>query len=91
MELDALIVGQVLCQAGAGRSRPGQSINHGVGIEVHAKVGDTVAKGDSVLTMDGPPDLDKRLLERLSQAVNIGSGDVVVPPRVLETLTVAQI
>ena len=91
MELDALIVGQVLCQAGAGRSRPGQSINHGVGIEVHAKVGDTVAKGDSVLTMDGPSNLDHRLLERLSQAVNIGSEDVVVPPRVLETLTVAQI
>ena len=60
MELDALIVGQVLCQAGTGRSRPGQSINHGVGIDVHAKVGDTVAKGDSVFTVDGPYNLDHR-------------------------------
>ena len=86
-ELDALIIGEVLCEAGAGRSVPDQPINHGVGIEVHAKVGESVEKGDPVMTMDGPEDLSQHLIDTLSSAVTVGTGDVVVPPRVLETLT----
>lgn len=87
MDLDALTIGEVLCEAGAGRSTPNQPVNHGVGIELHAKVGHSVTRGDPVLTLDGPANLPQELINTLSSAVHIGSVQSVPPSRVLETVT----
>jgi pyrimidine-nucleoside phosphorylase len=48
---DARTVGEVSVSLGAGRSRKGDPIDHGVGIVVHAKVGDRLKAGDPLFTV----------------------------------------
>jgi pyrimidine-nucleoside phosphorylase len=47
--MDAEIVGRAAVELGAGRDRADADVNHGVGIEVLAPVGATVATGEPVL------------------------------------------
>jgi pyrimidine-nucleoside phosphorylase len=44
-------VGETAVTLGAGRERLGDPIDHAVGIEVHAKVGDRVEKGQPLFTI----------------------------------------
>ena len=48
---DARTVGEVSVRLGAGRARKGDSIDHAVGIVVHAKVGDRLNVGDPLFTI----------------------------------------
>ena len=49
--VEALSVGRAVGFLGGGRSRKGESIDHGVGVILHAKVGDSVAAGDPLVTL----------------------------------------
>lgn len=49
--LDALAVGRAAGVLGGGRSKKGEAIDAGVGIELHAKVGDPVATGETLATV----------------------------------------
>ena len=49
--VEALSVGSAVGLLGGGRSRKGESIDHGVGAILHAKVGDSVAAGDPLVTL----------------------------------------
>lgn len=44
--IDALAVGRAVWRLGAGRSGPGQRVQHGAGIVVHRRPGDPVAAGN---------------------------------------------
>lgn len=46
--LDALAVGRAVLDLGAGRKQKGAGIDHGVGVSVHAKVGDRVERGQEI-------------------------------------------
>ena len=48
---DALTVGQAAVRLGAGRITKEDSIDHGVGITVHAKMGDVVTAGAPLATV----------------------------------------
>jgi pyrimidine-nucleoside phosphorylase len=48
---DARTVGEVSVRLGAGRARKGDPIDHGVGLMVHAKVGDRVQSGGPLFTV----------------------------------------
>jgi pyrimidine-nucleoside phosphorylase len=48
---DARTVGEVSVHLGAGRARKGDPIDHGVGLVVHAKVGDRLKSGDPLFTV----------------------------------------
>ncbi len=50
-QLDALAVGRAANLLGAGRTRKGESVDAGVGVLLHAKIGDAVAAGDPVATL----------------------------------------
>ncbi len=50
-ELDALAVGRAAGVLGAGRARKGDPVDPGVGIVLHAKVGDEVARDEPLLTL----------------------------------------
>ncbi len=50
-ELDALTVGLAAMRLGAGRRTKDDVIDHAVGIELHANVGDRIAAGDPLLTI----------------------------------------
>ena len=49
--VEARAVGRVVGLLGGGRSRKGDRLDHGVGVLLHAKVGDSVAEGEAVATI----------------------------------------
>ena len=49
--VDAMTVGLVAVDLGAGRQKKGDMIDHSVGIEVHHKVGERVAEGEPLFTV----------------------------------------
>ena len=88
-DLDALVIGQVLCEAGAGRSVQGAEIHHGIGISIHHHIGSKVDEGDAILTMDGPFGIDVQLIDRLKNSITISDYQVVTSSRILETVTIS--
>jgi thymidine phosphorylase len=51
LTLDAMKVGIAAWRLGAGRSKQGEVVQAGAGIEIHAKPGDLVKAGQPVLTL----------------------------------------
>jgi thymidine phosphorylase len=50
-QLDAMKVGLAAWRLGAGRSRQGEEVQVGAGIELHAKPGDLIAQGQLIMTL----------------------------------------
>ena len=50
-QLDALKVGQAVKVLGGGRAHKGDAIDTGVGVMLHAKIGDSVSANDAVMTV----------------------------------------
>ena len=84
-QLDALAVGRAAGVLGAGRSRKGERVDPGVGVTLHAKIGEAVAAGDAVATLhhrDGRGLEDARALVQGALRV----ADAATPaPLILET------
>ena len=59
--VDALAVGKILAQLGAGRLHPSDNISHGIGLEILAKKGQEVSKGETIayLDVDHQQDVEK--------------------------------
>ena len=77
--LDALGVGVAAWRLGAGRSGPGESVQAGAGVVMHAKPGDTVSEGAPLMTLHtDEPARFERALEALDGAYDVdaepGSG-----------------
>lgn len=49
--LDAFAVGHAVATLGGARAVQGASIDHGVGVRLHTRVGETIAPGDPLLTI----------------------------------------
>jgi thymidine phosphorylase len=74
IEMNALSVGISVWRLGAGRSRQGEIVQAGAGIEIHAKPGEMIKAGDPLFTLhtDDAPRFE-RALEALKGAVRISS------------------
>ena len=73
LSMDAMKVGIATWRLGAGRSRQGEKVQAGAGIEIHCKPGEKIAKGAPVFTLHtDTPERFGRALEILSDAVVIG-------------------
>jgi pyrimidine-nucleoside phosphorylase len=85
--LEALEVGQAVKVLGGGRSRKGDAIDPGVGVVLHAKVGDEVAAGDALATLyhRGGRGFEEALA-RLEGAFTLADEAAAAPELVLETL-----
>jgi thymidine phosphorylase len=71
--MDAMKVGMAAWRLGAGRSRQGEAVQAGAGIEIHAKPGDTIAAGAPLYTLHtDTPAAFTRALESLDNSVTIG-------------------
>lgn len=85
--LDAMAVGIAAWRLGAGRSRQGEAVSFGAGIEMHVKPGDQVASGSPIMTLHA--DEAERIPLAL-QALEGGwsVGDVAKPglPLILERI-----
>ena len=76
LTLDAMKVGVAAWRLGAGRQKQGEALQLGAGIEIHAKPGDIVKEGQSILTLHSD---DSTRFDRASEALvgsfSIGSND----------------
>ena len=72
--MDALKVGVAAWRLGAGRAKQGESLQLGAGIEIHAKPGAQVTKGQPIFTLHtDKPELFARAEESLNGAVEYDS------------------
>ena len=88
-KMDAMKVGVSAWRLGAGRSKQGEKVQAGAGIEMHAKPGDYVAKGSPLLTLHtDEPARFERAIEILDGAIKIEeNGKVDRLPLVIERIT----
>lgn len=76
--MDAMKVGVAAWRLGAGRSRQGEKVQAGAGIELHAKPGDYVKQGAPIMTLfTDEPARFERAIEVLTGAVIIVEGGLV--------------
>ena len=72
--MDALKVGVAAWRLGAGRSKQGEQLQLGAGIEIHAKPGQSITKGAPLFTLHtDKPELFERAQESLLGAVEYDS------------------
>ena len=88
-KLDAMKVGVSAWRLGAGRSKQGEKVQAGAGIEMHAKPGEYIAKGSPLLTLHtDEPARFERAIEILDGAIKIEeNGKVDRLPLVVERIT----
>ena len=88
-KMDAMKVGVSAWRLGAGRSKQGEKVQAGAGIQMHAKPGDYIAKGAPLLTLHtDEPARFERAIEILDGAITIvENGQVDRLPLVLERIT----
>jgi thymidine phosphorylase len=73
LSLDAMAVGLAAWRLGAGRSRPGEAVQAGAGVELHAKPGDRVRAGQPLLSLHtDTPERIPRARQALERAYPIG-------------------
>lgn len=76
--MDAMKVGVAAWRLGAGRSRQGEKVQAGAGIELHAKPGDEITEGQLLMTLHtDEPERFPRALEALEGSVSIVAGGAV--------------
>jgi len=87
--MDALKVGISAWRLGAGRSKQGEKVQAGAGIEIHAKPGDTVQAGAPLFTLHTDEGARfERATAALDGAVTIGdSSSISKMPLVLERIS----
>ena len=92
LTMDAMKVGLAAWRLGAGRSRQGEAVQAGAGIEIHAKPGEVVAAGAPLYTLHtDTPAAFARAQESLTNSVTIGDlpkdGKIDRLPLVVERIT----
>jgi pyrimidine-nucleoside phosphorylase len=81
--IDSFSVGMAAIDTGAGRRKKDDVIGFGSGFVFHAKLGDRVEKGQTIVTVHSDrPEQMPAVLERLSQAIQIGPRSVGKPKMV---------
>ena len=88
-KMDAMKIGVSAWRLGAGRSKQGEKVQAGAGIEMHAKPGDYIAEGSPLLTLHtDEPGRFERALEILDGAIAIEeNGKVDRLPLIVERIT----
>lgn len=78
VSMDAMKVGVAAWRLGAGRSRQGEKVQAGAGIELHAKPGDEITVGQLLMTLHtDEAERFPRALEALKGSVGIVAGGAV--------------
>lgn len=86
--MDALAVGVAAWRLGAGRSRQGEVVQAGAGIEIHAKPGEQIAKGSPLFTLHTEtPERFAHALEALQDGWSIGEKASATLPLIVDRIT----
>ncbi|PSN57286.1 Pyrimidine-nucleoside phosphorylase [Blattella germanica] len=78
----------VCWKLGAGRSKPGQAIDHRVGIEIFKRVGESVTQGTCIMEVNHPTEiLDMEIYQQLENAIKIGKHKKSFTSLIIEIIT----
>ncbi|KAK3585702.1 hypothetical protein CHS0354_020268 [Potamilus streckersoni] len=73
-DIDGLKCAEVTCRLGAGRTRAGENIKHGVGLEIIKHIGDEAKEGESwIIVHHDEDELPTHILDTLNHAVVVES------------------
>jgi len=90
LSMDAMKVGMAAWRLGAGRSRQGEKVQAGAGIEIHAKPGEHIMAGSPLYTLHTDVEATfNRALESLQDSVEIGempAGGIDRLPLIIEKI-----
>jgi thymidine phosphorylase len=90
LSMDAMKVGVATWRLGAGRSRQGEKVQAGAGIEIHAKPGEHIKAGSPLYTLHSDVEASfNRALESLQDSVEIGeipAGGIDRLPLIIEKI-----
>lgn len=78
-EIDAESIGTAAMYLGAGRATKEDEINHAVGITLKKKIGDTVQKGDVLVTLHADSESPENSIKKVKQAYRFSSEHVDRP------------
>ncbi|WP_050180773.1 pyrimidine-nucleoside phosphorylase [Domibacillus robiginosus] len=78
-EIDAESIGVAAMYLGAGRATKEDKINHAVGITLKKKIGDSVKKGEVLVTLHADTESPKDSIEKVKQAYHFSSTQVERP------------
>ncbi|CAB4702928.1 MAG: thymidine phosphorylase [Actinobacteria bacterium] len=87
--MDAMSVGIAAWRLGAGRSKQGEKVSFGAGIEIHAKPGAQLKKGDAIFTLHADePARFARAQDALANSVSISKDGSIAPrlPLIVERI-----
>ena len=87
-DIDAMAVGLAVWRLGAGRSRPGEQVQVGAGIQIHRRPGSPVAAGDTLFTLytDTPERFPSALAE-LDAGFTVGDWPPAERPLIIDRIT----
>jgi len=77
--LDTRELGLLLAEAGGGRRKPGDAIDHGVSLEMKVRLGDAVGRGDELARLYLRRE-DDDLARRFLEAFTLGEARIEPPP-----------
>ncbi len=87
-DIDAMAVGLAVWRLGAGRSRPGEPVQPGAGIQIHRCAGEPVAAGEPLFTLytDSPERFESAMAE-LAVGWSIADKPPVRRPLIIDRIT----
>ncbi|OBK54731.1 thymidine phosphorylase [Mycobacterium gordonae] len=87
-DIDAMAVGLAAWRLGAGRSRPGARVQHGAGIRIHRRPGESVSAGEALFTLyTETPERFGPALAELDGAFNVGDEAPASRPLIIDRIT----
>jgi thymidine phosphorylase len=87
-DIDALAVGQAVWRLGAGRSAPGERVQHGAGLRLHRRPGEPVAPGDTIFTLyTETPQRFAGAIAELEGAWSVGATKPERRPLIIDRIT----
>jgi pyrimidine-nucleoside phosphorylase len=87
-QVDAMVVGLTALDLGAGRKKKGEPVDHAVGVVLHKKIGDSVARGEDLCTIHARTDSAARKAEtNLLEAYAWQERAVDPPPLVYQVVS----
>ena len=86
-DIDALVLGQILCNLGAGRTGFDTNIDHGIGAELIKGVGDEVKAGMPWIRFDMNSEMTTSTTNAIQNAIKISDVEVTKTSRILQIIT----
>ena len=86
--IDALTIGEALCNLGAVRTGDKSEIDHGIGAELLKPIGEKIDEGEAWIRFDVDSELDEDLIDSIESSIDISEKEVVKTSRILQIISI---